>query len=134
MSIAASACVISAQSAMDDRVSQQHMGTLVRKTSSKGMRLLCSNWESPEETSGDDSVITDGTLPDSTDALNHPTSQTFDQRKSPADTLSGILMDLKLCDWEIRQAELEIMTRPDGSKAILGAGAFGQVRWMRSIE
>lgn len=55
-------------------------------------------------------------------------SETFSQRnKAPADILSGILKDLQLSDWEIKAAELEIMKNSDGSNAILGAGAFGQV-------
>ncbi|KAK9807188.1 hypothetical protein WJX73_005815 [Symbiochloris irregularis] len=53
-------------------------------------------------------------------------------RKDPADILSGILKGLHLSDWEIKAAELDILQHPDGSKVILGAGAFGQVfkaRW-----
>ena len=46
---------------------------------------------------------------------------------APADILSGILRELQLSDWEIKAGELDILTNSDGSRALLGAGGFGQV-------
>ena len=50
-----------------------------------------------------------------------------DEPRAPADILSGILRELQLSDWEIKASELEILTNHVGSKALLGAGGFGQV-------
>ena len=86
---------------------------------------MCSNKEFTDGTSAYDSTTDDMLTNDSSYLTGE--SDTFSQRKQPADILSGILRELQLSDWEIRSAELEIMKHPDGSNVILGAGAFGQV-------
>ncbi|KAK9802724.1 hypothetical protein WJX73_001425 [Symbiochloris irregularis] len=75
----------------------------------------------------DGASIYDSTLQDTFDNESTYLSCTESMRRDPADILSGILKELHLSDWEIKAAELEVMKHPDGSKVILGAGAFGQV-------
>lgn len=38
-----------------------------------------------------------------------------------------VMQELRMDEWQIKPKEIEIMTKPDGSKWLLGSGAFGQV-------
>lgn len=89
---------------------------------------MCSNKEFT-----DGATIYDTALEDTLDQESAYLSCTVNMRKDPADILSGILKDLHLSDWEIKAAELEILKHPDGSKIILGAGAFGQVELAKRL-
>ena len=97
--------------------------------------MSCSIREFTDETAGNDSAEnTNSIISTGTDPPFHPAGQTLGRRKVPASIyeyiLSDILKDLNLRDWEIRAAELEILKHSDGSRILLGAGGFGQVRYV----